>query len=1440
MRSRTRRIAGIVSALLLIPLLLVGGLFVFIQTPPGRGLIVWAAETFGSTETAELRIGSLQGRIPFDMTVRDVSLSDADGAWLDVDRARLAWRPFALAAGVLSIETVDVGDVSILRLPPAREAAPEPGGGGIPVLPFEIVVDRLNVDRIALGEPVLGEPAAVTVTGDARLGDPADGLALRLDVERVDGTAGTIAARLGYRPQDQYLDLDLTVDEPAGGLVSRLSGMPGLPPLRISVDGVGPIDDFAATIDLTAGDQGDADGTVTVTRRALPGGGAGRALALDLQGEVAGLLQPAYAPLAEGRSTLAARVVFPDEGPITIESLEALTAAGWVSVSGSVDPQTMSARLAYEVIAGEAKRFAGILPVAASWRGIEVSGRADYGPGSAALSANLLAEDVAVEGNSVAALDLSMSADADGPLDDPDTPIAVAANGRASGVATADSSYAGAAGESVALDVTGTATPAGRFEADALKLVLGAGEILWAGVIDAAGFDGNLTASNVDLSSFAGLSGLDLTGIAGLKADLAGSFDGARLSATVDGGIEGFGTGIAQLDGALGESFTVSGGAERDADGSFAFDDLTVSGAALKLVADGRADEARADVDAEIELTDLARLDPRVTGSARATARLTGSLEDLALQARVAIDEATAMDRPIENLTVEVDATDVTEAPSGALKLSGTVDGQAATGSGRIAREDGGFEISGLDIVIGSVRVAGNVRLDADNKAAGQVVVKAANLGDLSVFTLTEMAGKVDATVDLAVENGVQVVRAKASASGVSAFDTRIGSADLTADVRDPTGRLIVDADVTARAIDAGGQRIDSLRLTASGGVEENAFTLETSGLGASVSARGGVALVDGDITVNLAAMTLSGGGQTGTLARPATIRVADGGVAISNFSLATGGGGIDVNGTAGETLDLQVAIRALPLSLAEIAAPGTGLSGTLSGSANVRGSAASPSGQYDLQVSGLSIAAMRQAGIDPASITASGQLANGRTTVNARITGGSGTNVTISGSAPLSASGGLDLGIDGRFDLAMLNNMLAASGDRVSGPVTVDMRVRGTAAAPDASGTIRMTGGTYSSPLNGVNLDNIALEARGGLQRIEITRLSARAPNGGTISGSGTVGLSGDLPVNVTLNAEDAQIINNDLVDATIDAALRLTGPAATGPDLAGTVTIRRMDIQLPDRLPASITPIPVEHVNTPPAVQAQLDEEQALGGQGGGGGDFDVALDLKVSTTNRIFVRGMGVDAQLGGGITIRGTSSTPIVQGGFELRRGYIDVIGQRIDFTRGIITFPGTDKIDPQLDLVAETTTSSITGIVTIGGRASNPTIQLSSSPALPQDEVLAHILFDRATGQLTAGQAVQLAQAAATLAGIGGGPGMLDSIRRKFGLDVLQITTAGDDPAIGIGRYINDNIYLGVTQGTSAQSSRVTVDIDITDNIRARGEVGADGSSSVGINMEWDY
>jgi translocation and assembly module TamB len=191
-----------------------------------------------------------------------------------------------------------------------------------------------------------------------------------------------------------------------------------------------------------------------------------------------------------------------------------------------------------------------------------------------------------------------------------------------------------------------------------------------------------------------------------------------------------------------------------------------------------------------------------------------------------------------------------------------------------------------------------------------------------------------------------------------------------------------------------------------------------------------------------------------------------------------------------------------------------------------------------------------------------------------------------------------------------------------------------------------------------------------------------------------------------------------------------------------------------------------------------------------------------------------------------------------GAFELRRGRLSLVGQRIDLTRGRLTFAG--DLVPDLDFLAETRAGDVTAQVGVTGPASQPRFALTSAPELPQDEVLSRLLFAKASGNLSAFQALQLAQALAQLSG-GGGSDVFDRTRRALGVDSLDITTgASGGPAIGASRYIGDRISVGVRAGAKPEDSAATATIDVTRRVKVQGEVGADGRSSVGVGAEWEY
>jgi translocation and assembly module TamB len=208
-----------------------------------------------------------------------------------------------------------------------------------------------------------------------------------------------------------------------------------------------------------------------------------------------------------------------------------------------------------------------------------------------------------------------------------------------------------------------------------------------------------------------------------------------------------------------------------------------------------------------------------------------------------------------------------------------------------------------------------------------------------------------------------------------------------------------------------------------------------------------------------------------------------------------------------------------------------------------------------------------------------------------------------------------------------------------------------------------------------------------------------------------------------------------------------------------------------------------------------------------------------------------------ELGGDLRIQGTTNDVQPVGQFDLRRGRLLILGQRIEFDEGSLQLVG--NLDPLIHFVARTQSEDVTAIVTVDGRVSSPQISFSSQPPLPEDEVLARVLFNRATQDLSAFQVAQLAAAAAELAG-GGGPGLLSQIRGATGLDDLDVITQEDgSTAVRAGKYIDENIYLDVQTDTDGVS-RAEINLDVTDNLTARGSVGTDGNTTFGLFFERDY
>ncbi|MBD0414677.1 translocation/assembly module TamB domain-containing protein [Oryzicola mucosus] len=548
------------------------------------------------------------------------------------------------------------------------------------------------------------------------------------------------------------------------------------------------------------------------------------------------------------------------------------------------------------------------------------------------------------------------------------------------------------------------------------------------------------------------------------------------------------------------------------------------------------------------------------------------------------------------------------------------------------------------------------------------------------------------------------------------------------------------------------------------------------------------------------------------------------------------GEGSVSIAGTP--TLDVNATLANVPAALANSFSPGLGLAGTINGTVRATGPATSPNVAYDLRASGVQAAALSSAGVGSLNVTSTGNLANNRLTFQATIGDGFGTSIQGGGSVNIAGTPALDLTFSGRVPFAILDRQLAAQSVAIDGAADVNVTVRGPASAPVITGSVRASGARVVYASAGLAVNDLSLDIAIANNVATINRMDGTLSSGGRLSVSGTVGTApgSGFPANITITVVDGRYTDGQVVAANFSANLAIRGQLVSSPTLSGSIDLARTVITIPTNLPASLAQLNVQHRNPPPAVKAQdraLRPEEATGGQSG------LKLDIDIRAANRIFIQGRGVDAEMGGNLKLVGPATSPSAVGQFTMTRGRLEVLGQRLDFSAGSVTFAGS--LVPTLNFTAESSASDATVTINITGAANNPRFTFSSVPALPEDEVLARLIFGRSMSNLSPLQIAQLASAAAELAGVDGATSLLTTLRNRLGVDDLDLrTTEGGGTAVSVGKYLNDRTYLTLEKGDQPGSGRVGIDLRIGRGVKLRGEARDDGEAKGGIFYEKEY
>jgi translocation and assembly module TamB len=308
--------------------------------------------------------------------------------------------------------------------------------------------------------------------------------------------------------------------------------------------------------------------------------------------------------------------------------------------------------------------------------------------------------------------------------------------------------------------------------------------------------------------------------------------------------------------------------------------------------------------------------------------------------------------------------------------------------------------------------------------------------------------------------------------------------------------------------------------------------------------------------------------------------------------------------------------------------------------------------------------------------------------------------------------------------------------------------------------------------------------------------------------------------------------LIDNDLATASASGQATIDRNADGKVRLAGALTIDRADVSARTPTPSGVVAMDVVEINRPVDLGGGLAAPVKRGGTG-------IALDVSLKAPRRIFLRGKGLDVELSLDAHVGGTTSNPNLSGAARVVRGEYDFAGKRFAFDERGVVYLATSPSNIRLDLSATRDDPSLTAVVRIRGTAAKPEITLTSTPTLPNDEVLSQVLFGRSASQLSPLEAAQLAAALSSLAR-GGGFDVIGNLKTLAGLDRLSLGGGGaSGVTVSGGKYLTEDVYLELTGG-GRDGAAAQVEWRVGRSLSIISKVAGQGDGKLAVRWRKDY
>lgn len=395
---------------------------------------------------------------------------------------------------------------------------------------------------------------------------------------------------------------------------------------------------------------------------------------------------------------------------------------------------------------------------------------------------------------------------------------------------------------------------------------------------------------------------------------------------------------------------------------------------------------------------------------------------------------------------------------------------------------------------------------------------------------------------------------------------------------------------------------------------------------------------------------------------------------------------------------------------------------------------------------------------------------------------GNAGTRLEVGGTVGFARPAELALTAEGSVDIGLL--AAADPAWDAAGVLTFDGSIRGTTKDPNISGSAHFGNASVSREGIFTSLSNLNGDVVFSGTRVTISNMEGSVGSGTvSIQGNGVLQNNALESMNIRIDTNGVRLRYPQGLRTVVDGTLVLRGSTAA-PILEGNLQIDSM------------------------SYRSEFEEFLALfqsGGLNSSGSPLDpLRLSIHVAGNRNITIKNELADVEARVDLDIKGTVSEPTMTGHVEISGGTLLFQGSRYEITRGNIDFTDPLKIDPVIDLQAETELRDYRVILAISGRGNAPHVDLRSDPPLPELELVGLIAGGRTREELASESGAAPTSEA-----------VFQSGAASILFDLLRSRVGGRFGLLGLDRIRIDPYVLGPGNNPSA---RITLSEQVTKNL----------------------